>query len=170
MPSFYADFTDFVGLYGEDKLQESEFYPFALKAQRLMDYYTTGIDNVRKLKVAYPTDEDTISYVKACFCELVDILHEVDVAERSASLARGYEATADGMRAKAISSKSAGNESISYGTASGSVTTAIDKAISDPDEKARLVTRTITGYLSGLTDANGVNLLYMGRYPVKIEV
>lgn len=168
----YADYTDYQGIYGTERLQEAYFQPFAIEAQRIMDRYTTGVDNVRKLKVAFPTDEDTVLYVKACFCRLVDTLYEISEAERLASLARGYEVTSEGIRGKVISSRSAGNESISYGTAggSGAASSAMDKAVTDLQERNRLISQIITEHLSGQTDANGVNLLYMGRYPRDFEV
>ena len=46
--------------------------------------------------------------------------------------------------------------------------TAIDKALSDKAAEAQLYTDTIREYLSGVSDANGVNLLFMGRYPYRI--
>ena len=61
-----------------------------------------------------------------------------------------------------ISSVSAGNESISYSVGNA---TMIDKALSDPTVKEKLFRDTIREGLSGVTDANGVNLLYMGVYP-----
>lgn len=163
---YYADYSDYQHIYGMDRLQEADFFVYAMKASRILDLYTTGVDNVRKLKVAYPTDEETADIVKACFCEVVDTLYQVDKAEKMAETARGYEMTAQGMQGKVVSSRSAGNESISYasGTSSGA-TTAVDQAISDPLARARLMHDIVTGYLRGLTDANGVNLLYMGSYP-----
>ena len=162
----YADYTDYQNFYGMDRLQEADFPRFAVKAQILMDQYTTGVDNVRKLSVAFPTDEDTVFYIKVCFCEVTDILYEISEAERLANLARGYEVTSEGIRGKVISSRSAGNESVSYGTTSSNGSaTAMDKAISDLSERDRMIGNTIRRYLSGRTDANGVNLMYMGRYP-----
>jgi hypothetical protein len=43
--------------------------------------------------------------------------------------------------------------------------TMIDKALSDPAVKEKLFRDTIREGLSGVADANGVNLLYMGVYP-----
>jgi hypothetical protein len=41
----------------------------------------------------------------------------------------------------------------------------IDKAVADKSVRNKLVADTIRGGLSGVKDANGVNLLYMGKYP-----
>lgn len=162
----YADYTDYQNFYGMKRLQEADFMQFAIKAQKILDHYTTGVDNVKKLKIAFPTDEDSVLYVKACFCDITDMLYEISEAEKMAGLARGFESTADGIRGKVITSRSAGNESISYSASGGTqAATEMDKAVADPDAKARMINDVVTRYLSGVTDANGVNLMYMGRYP-----
>ena len=67
---------------------------------------------------------------------------------------------------KQVASKSAGNESISYVTSGSSGTaTLIDKCLADKEAQKQLYDDKIRNYLSGITDANGVNLLYMGIYP-----
>ena len=86
----------------------------------------------------------------------------------AAASARAMTENADGtVRSRVISSVSSGSESVSYatGSAARSGTTAIDAAVSDPGARARLLDDIVRRYLSGVKDANGVNLLYMGRYP-----
>jgi hypothetical protein len=53
--------------------------------------------------------------------------------------------------------------SVSYST--GSAKTAADIAVTDRKERKKMIDETIRDYLSGVADANGVNLLYMGVYP-----
>jgi len=43
--------------------------------------------------------------------------------------------------------------------------TLIDKCLADKEAQKQLYDDKIRDYLSGITDANGVNLLYMGIYP-----
>ena len=129
-----------------------------------MDALTTGIDGVKKLKTAFPTNEEDAETVKRCACKLVSILARIDAAQKAADSVRGYEFTEQGLRGKVISSVSAGNESISY-TVKASAETDIDKAMSDPALREKLLADTVREYLSGVVDVNGVNLLYMGRYP-----
>lgn len=150
------------GIYGE--IPEADFARYSWEACRKLDALTTGIDGVKKLKIAFPTDEDDAEIVKRCACQLVSLLAQIDAAEKEAAAVRGYEATDQGLRGKVISSVSAGNESISY-SVKASAETDIDKAVTDPVFREKLLADTVKDYLSGVTDANGVNLLYMGAYP-----
>lgn len=149
-------------LYGE--ISEKDFARLSWDACRLLDVYTTGADGVKKLKVAFPTDEENSEAVKRCACKLVNLLNQIETAEAAASAGRGYEQTEQGIRGKAISSVSVGNESITYSAKSGSET-AIDKATASTTSRGRMICSTIREYLSGVTDANGVGLLFMGEYP-----
>ena len=146
-----------------DNIDEKIFNRLAFDACRYIDKLTTGVDGVKKLKVAFPIDEDSVYAVRHCTAKIVNILLQIQEAEISASVGRGYEKTESGIRGKVVSSVSAGNESISYSF--GSQITAIDDAVSDLAARDNLICRTIREYLSGVQDANGVNLLYMGVYP-----
>ena len=160
----YIDYEYFKTLYPD--IPEEVFNRLSWDACRKMDAATTGIDGVRKLAVAFPTDEYAAECVKRCACELVQILQQLKTARENAAKASGYTETTNGLQGKVISSISSGNESISFSSgASGSSATAIDKALSDKAAEAQLYTDTIREYLSGVSDANGVNLLFMGRYP-----
>lgn len=161
----YATITDYASWFS-DEIQDDEFNRLCMEADRILDIYTTGIDNIKKLRIAFPTDENDAAAVKYAACKLINFLKQLSDAETSAASARGYTEGANGLQGKAVSSISAGNESISF--TSGSDATAIDKAIADPEEKKKLIHNMMTDFLSGLTDANGVNLLYMGSYPVRI--
>lgn len=168
----YVDYEYYKSLYGEKAVPEADFNRLSWDACRKMDIATTGIDNVKKLKVAFPVDEDDAETVKRCVCELVSISYKLEQAEETALNAQGYITREDGtVINKQVSSVSAGNESISYVTSGGSFSSAtlIDKALSDKDVQKRLYRETITEYLSGIADANGVNLLFMGPYPCRLE-
>ena len=45
--------------------------------------------------------------------------------------------------------------------------TLIDKCLADKEAQKQLYSDTIRDYLSGVADANGVSLLYMGMYPTE---
>lgn len=160
----YISYQDYIALY--DPMDEKVFNRLEYDACRYMDRLTTGLDGVKKLKSAFPVDEDSAAAVKHCAAHIVNLLVQIQEAETSASLGRGYTETDNGLRGKMISSVSAGNESISYSV--GSQKTAIDSAVSDKTVKDKLIHDTIREYFSGVTDANGVNLLYMGRYPYAV--
>lgn len=157
----YITYSEYTALY--DPIEEKVFNRIVFDACRYIDKLTTGADGVKKLKVAFPTDEDFADSVKHCAANVVKILFQIQEAEKSASMGRGYIETANGLQGKVISSVSSGSESISFYTGGGK--TSIDAAASDPIEKEKIIAGIIRDYLSGVKDANGVNLLYMGVYP-----
>ena len=164
----YITYDYYVALYGSESLTSEQFNVVSWDAFRKLDMHTTGIDGVRKLKVAFPVDEYDAETVKRCCAKLVHIATQIAAAENSVNNSRGYTETANGLQGKVVSSISAGNESISFSTG-GSGATIIDKALSDEAVQKKLYSDTIREYLSGVKDANGVNLLYMGCYPFVVR-
>ena len=165
----YACFEDYKARYGESGLDEAGFSRLIWDAERAMDDATTGADYVRKLRLYPPADVYGSQAVKQCAVALVETLRQIEQAEADTSRARAMVERADGtVHSAVVASVSSGSESISYatGSAARSGTTAIDAAVSDRAARARLLEDTVRRYLAGVPDANGVNLLYMGRYPV----
>lgn len=158
----YIEFNDYVQFY-QDGCDLQSFNRLSIEACRKLDYHTTGLDGVKKLKAAFPTDEDDARMVRYCACKIVHILGQIEAAEAAMKSARGYEETERGIRGRVITSVTAGNESISYSAGGGSTATLIDKALADKSVQDKLITDTIRECLSGIRDANGVNLLFMGR-------
>lgn len=156
----YITYTEYADLYAPAE----NFNVLCYEACRQIDRLTAGIDGVKKLKIAFPVNDDAITAVKYCAARIINFLAQIQEAEKSASLGRGFVQTENGIQGKVISSVSSGNESISYSSAS-SQKTAIDTAMSDASAKDSMIRDMIREYLSGVADANGVNLLYMGRYP-----
>ncbi len=169
----YATYEDYTALYGDGALDEAGFTRLTWEAEHLVDAATTGVDGVRKLRHAWPADEQDAQAVRRCVCALVDTLWQLDKAAESIRKAQALVENADGtVQSRMVASRSSGSESISYatGSAARSGTTAIDAAVSDQTARARLLDDTVRRYLSGVPDANGVNLLFLGRYPAKLEV
>ena len=158
----YITFEDYIRWYSP--IEENIFERLAVEACRTMDKYTTGIDSVRKLKKAFPVDEDSAYAVKFTAAQLVNTLYQIYEAEQAANMSRGYIETENGLQRKIISRVEAGNEAISYMEGQGN-TTAIDTAAKDTATKRKMLFNIIRDGLSGVEDANGVNLLYMGVYP-----
>lgn len=158
----YITFDDYTKLY--NPVEEKVFNRLAFDACRYVDIHTTGIDNVKKLKQYFPTDEDDAQAVKNCVAKLVNFLAQVQEAETAIAMGRGYTETENGLQRKIVSRVEAGNEAISY-MESNAGSSVIDKAAADKSIKDKLVSDIIRDGLSGITDANGINLLYMGRYP-----
>lgn len=158
----YIALSEYNELY--DPIDERLFNRFSVEASRVMDIHTTGIDNVKKLKTYFPTDEDDAEAVKHCAAKLIYTLNQINQAEATALESRGYESTDQGMRGKIISSISAGNESISYAAGGNASATAYDAAAKDRTVRDKLLAEIVWDYLRGVSDANGVSLLYMGVY------
>lgn len=162
----YVDYEFYKTLYGEKSVSETDFDRLSWDACKRIDAATTTVDGIKKLKIAFPTDEDDSEAVKRCLCELINILYKLEQAEERVNASQGFVQREDGtVSSKLVSSVSAGNESISYSTNNISAATLIDKALSDKTVQEQLYRDTIAKYLSGVTDKNGINLLYAGRYP-----
>ena len=121
----YITLEDYKAIYGS--IDERLFNNLAYDACRVMDIHTTGIDNIKKLKVAFPTDPDHAEAVKRCAAKLVNLMYQIQQAEIAAIENRGYDMTEQGLRGKVISSVSAGNESITYSTSTTSTSTTVSR-------------------------------------------
>ncbi len=160
----YIDYEYYVSLYGGELITSQDFDIVSWEVFRLLDRHTTGIDGIKKLRVAFPVDEYDAEAVKRCAAKLINIAAQIVTAEKAVNQSKGYTETANGLQGKIITSVSAGNESVSY-SANTAAATLIDKALTDKAVQDKLYSDTIRSCLSGVRDANGVNLLYMGRYP-----
>ena len=158
----YITFEQFCTLY--DPIEEILFNRLSFDAERLMDNHTTGVDGIKKLRAAFPTDEYAVAAVMHCAGSIVNLLNQIYKAEQAAEKGRGYTETAQGLQRKIISRVEAGNEAISY-SETKLTNSSIDAAVADKSVRDALIASTIKEYLSGVTDANGVGLLYMGSYP-----
>ncbi len=165
----YIDYEYYSSIYGQEAIPEEDFNRLLWDAEREINKATSGVDNVRKLKVAFPTDEEDAETVKRCICALVEFLNQIETAERNAGSLSQYTETEDGsLKGKVISSVSAGNESITYAVGKSSDTT-ISKATKSVEDKANEIYLFIASRLDGIPDANGVNLLLTGKYPYRVE-
>ena len=133
-----------------------------------MDIYTTGIDGFKKLVDAFPDNEYDIEAIKICACGLIDLIAQVDAEKRNAAKMHGVTVREDGsVFSNRIASVSSGTESISYAANAGD--TAISEAIKSMKAENELYFTFINDSLSGISDKNGVNLLYMGKYPYRVR-
>lgn len=165
----YIDYDYYISIYGEDAISTTDFSRLSWDACRKIDIATTGIDGIRKLAVAFPDDDYDAEAVKRCICKLVQVMQELYEAERNAKQAGAYVETTNGLRGGVISSISAGNESITYAVGSNNTSTYINGALADKAVQDQLYSDIIREGLSGIHDANGVSLLYMGIYPYRIR-
>lgn len=158
----YITYEDYTQLY--DAIDEKAFNRLCFDACRVMDIHTTGIDNVKKLKHFFPSDSDAAEAVKHCAAKLTNLLWQIQEAEAATAAGRGYTETSQGLQRKIISRVESGNEAISYSETKSADST-IDAAVADKSARDQLMADTVREYLSGVEDANGINLLFMGKYP-----
>lgn len=152
----YITYNDFTAVMGAD-ISMADFNRYEFEAEMILDRFTTGIDNVKKLRVAFPTDEIDAEAVKRCVIALTDAVCRFDRADKAAVSLTG---TSTGG---VVSSVSSGSESISYAT--GSTASAMAAGVQSLEGRNTFYQDIIRTYLSGREDANGVNLMFMGRYP-----
>lgn len=156
----YITYNDFVAVMGAD-LSTADFNRYEFEAEMILDRFTTGIDNVKKLRVAFPTDEIDAEAVRRCVIALTDAVCRFDRADKAAVSLTG---TSTGG---VVSSVSSGSESISYAT--GTASSAMAAGVQSLEGRNTFYQDIIKTYLSGREDANGVNLMFMGRYPICIS-
>ena len=149
----YIDYEYYKTLYGDKALEETEFNRLLWEAEREIDKATSGIDGVKKLDVAFPTNRYDAEVVKRCVCDLIDFLSQLEKARNNMTNDGGI-----------VASKSAGNESISYVSGDTVVTSALRSARG----KEIAICGLITEKLRDVKDANGINLLYLGFYPYEV--
>ncbi len=142
----YADYKFYKNEYFGDTIAESDFPKWADRASRQMDVFT-----FRRLLSAYPTDEYTDRQIKLCVCELAEKMMETDKYLKASALTeQGHSSV--------VKSMSSGSESITYATGE----TVYASVVKDNRSRQAFYRVTLTEYLNGLTDANGICLLYAG--------
>lgn len=162
----YADFNYYQTEYGGKVIESADdFTHFGRKAEHRIDVITG-----RKLQFAFPTKENDKEAVKDCVCELTDFLCQLDRYQKAAMDSAGVVTQADGtVTGKVITSISSGSESIGY-SAKGSADTSLMEAAKDKKVADAMINSMVRDGLSGVPDANGVNLLYAGiPYPGRRE-
>lgn len=160
---YYVTAEEFAELYPDEPAETYAHY--AWQAQKSVDNATSGVDGVKKLQVAFPTDENDAEAVRRCFCAVIIALQEIDNARKAQASASGYVTTANGIQPASVRSLSAGGESITFGNDAES---AVSKAARSNSATKSYISGVIESYLRGAYDDNGVNLLYGGRYPCEV--
>lgn len=142
----YADYEFYKNEYYGNTIAESDFPKWADRASRQIDVFT-----FRRLLSAYPPDEYTDKQIKLCMCDLAEKMMETDKYLKASALNEEGHASV-------VKSVSAGSESITYATGE----TVYASVIKDERSRTAFYRVTLTEYLNGLTDANGICLLYAG--------
>lgn len=140
-------YEEYVKLY-PGTAAEADFLRLRILADRQLHAAATGVDGVDKLAVAPPAEPECAQALEHCRAALIYALWQIEQAQALSPLADGSVA------GRQIASVTAGAESVSYAVPA--------RSGEDRQTAADRITRE---YLSGLRDANGVPLLYTGRYP-----
>lgn len=162
----YITYEDFKAIYTDAAISEADFNRLGFKAQRVLDDLTTGLDGVRKLAVAMPTEGYARECVVRCLGELIHLSAQVEVTRNAGAVVKRADGTV--AASAAVTSVSSGSESMTFASGSA-VSSAILEAAGDLAAERQLYAATIREYLNGIDDANGVRLLFGGRYPVALE-
>ncbi len=162
----YITYNDYVAIYAETAISETDFNRLGFRAQRVLDDMTTGVDGVRKLAVAMPTEAYARECVVRCLGELIHTAAQVEVTRNAGAVAKRADGTL--ATAAAVASVSSGAESMTFASGSA-VSSAIRDAAGSTVTERQLYASIVRSYLGGVLDANGVRLLYGGRYPVTLK-
>lgn len=162
----YADFSYYTTVYrGMVITSEDDFKVFERRAERYVDAATLD-----KLTFAFPDQEKDAYAVKDCICELTSFLYQVDKYTRDIMTNTGVVETDEGyVRGKVAKSVTSGTESVSFSETGDAKTVVMESA---KDKKVCDVAcySMIRSNLVGVSDRNGVRLLYSGPYPANRSV
>lgn len=155
----YADYEFYTSKFFGDTVPESDFPKYAERASDRIDQYTFD-----RLVDGLPDNERAKTKVQKSVCAVADALYQIEQIKKASMDTVGTIQREDGTVVnKTVSSISAGNESISYATGNNAMGNSI-YAQASMDKKAEnvLLLNIATEYLSGVTNNDGVCLLYAG--------
>ncbi len=139
---------------------KNSFYGNTIPETEFAKYEAMSEDRVHaltsdRLACGLPSDKRSAVKVQKAVCALADLLYKINQEMQLQSTVTDENGNAH----KAISSVTAGGESISYST---SASTEISKAVADTAFKDHLIISTVAPYLANVCDDKGVNFLYAG--------
>ena len=139
---------------------KNEFYGNTIPEDEFAKYESMAEDKIHvltfdRLAVGLPSDSKAAVRVQKAVCAVADLLYQIN----SEMLSQAVRTDENGIVHRAVSSITAGSESISYAASSAS---AIGKAAADLSCKNQLINQTVWEYLSNVPNDEGVNLLYAG--------
>ena len=152
----YADYTFYKEKYYGTAIAEEDFNRLADRASDKLDAMTFD-----RLVSGLPANSRSATKVKKAVCAVAEKIQEIEAAEKMAQ-AGGYVTDESGnIVGNIITSKSSGSESISF-SATSSVKSAVLSAVGDTQAQNRLCYDAGREYLTGVTNDDGVLLLYAG--------
>lgn len=162
----YITYEEYAKICGNDAIPKADFDRLGFRVQRVLDDMTTGVDGVRKLVVAMPTEEYAKECVVRCLGELVHLSAQVEAVRAAGAPVKQANGTV--AASGTVASVSSGSESMTFASGTA-VSSAIRAAAGSMIAERQLYAATVMEYLNGIDDANGVRLLFGGRYPVALK-
>lgn len=155
----YVDYEFYATAYYGDTVPGADFPKYAERASDRIDMITFD-----RLVDGLPDDERAQTKIKKAVCAVAEALYNIDLIKAAAMETVGTVVREDGtVTGKAVSSVSSGSESISYVTGtSGTSSDIYSQAAMDKKVENVLLRQIAAEYLTGVTDNNGVCLLYAG--------
>lgn len=160
----YTDYTFYKERYFGTIIPEADFPRFSEKASDFIDVLTSD-----RLVDGLPSNERAAVRVQKAVCAVADALYQIGLAEQQALSAAQGKSSATGAAGTTgiITSKSSGSESISFASPSevaggAKEWSAVYAAVGDAKATNKLLSDAAAGYLTGVTDDDGANLLYAG--------
>lgn len=146
----YADYGYYIQSYRGDILNADNADIWLERASTEIDRMTMD----RLQKNGMPTADYHQRRIKYAVCAVAEELYQIDALQKASAASIGV----DGMYHGPIASISSGKESISY-SSGGSV---YAKSAASNEVRNASVNSLIKGYLVGVPDGSGINLLYGG--------
>ena len=162
----YADYEFYTTSYFGSVVPETDFPRLAERASDFIDLITHG-----RLVNGLPTNEYFQKRIKKAVCSLVEIVYQIELAEKNATNAAvsGTSTTigSGGSTTGIVTSVSSGSESISYAThqqigASAKEWSAVYAAAGDVQKTNDLLLKTALPLLMGVRTDDGILVLYAG--------
>lgn len=154
----YTDYEFYKNKYFGDTVPEDSFAKYEDMASDRIDRMTFD-----RLVDGLPENERDKTKVKKAVCAVADALYQIDQIRKSNMEAVGTVKREDGtVTGKAVSSVSAGSESISYTSGLSGVSDIYAQASMDKKVENVLLRQVATDCLAGVVDKKGICLLYAG--------
>lgn len=149
----YTDFTFYSDTFHGDTLTEDTADKWLDRASDELDVLT-----FERLTFAFPNVEAHSTKIQKAVCAIADALCLIDIQQKAVSA----QLAADGTYRGAVTSISAGAESISYAVNGAASASTYAAAAASVEAQTTLIHSIAVKYLANVPDSNGVNLLYAG--------
>lgn len=161
----YASSEFYTSVYMGSAIPENNFPKYAEQASDFIDIMTFD-----RLEDDFPENEKHANRIRKAVCAMAEKLYQIDLAQQQAIAGASGSSTTtteSGTTTGIITSKSAGNESISYATpqqmgASAKEWSAVFSAAGDSSKTNDILLKTALPYLMGIRTSDGIPILYAG--------